>query len=53
VEVERREHRDPRQVPQPKRFIEMSDDVVDGKINPLYIRRGSGRLSFLGDSQDL
>ena len=53
VEMERRQHRDPRQFPKPKRFLEMADDVVDGKVDPLDVRRRSGRLRFLGGSQDL
>jgi hypothetical protein len=33
--------------------MEMTDDVVDGEIDPLDIRRPGGRSSFLEDSQDL
>ena len=53
VEVERREQRDPRQIPQPEWFVEVADDVVDGAVDPLDVRQGRGRSCSLGDSQDL
>jgi hypothetical protein len=33
--------------------MEIVDDMVDGEIDPLDIRRGRSNPGFLGDSQDL
>jgi catechol 2,3-dioxygenase-like lactoylglutathione lyase family enzyme len=53
VEVERREHRDPREVPQPQRFGEAADDVIDREVDPLEVARRRGGNASLCDSQDL
>jgi hypothetical protein len=42
VEVKRRKHSNPGQIPQPEWFVEVADDVVDGEIDPLNVRQCRG-----------